>query len=115
MIRIEETRLKEIFEKVIDERLNKFFKKIAGESEDEPIKNEMNMKEVTNYMNVSRATVQNWIKSDRIRSTKRGNMRYFDRKYIETFREAMRNNYVVRLPPKNNYNHPHHHLDRHEY
>ena len=61
----------------------------------------LSIKDVADFLGVSRVTVNNWIKKNQINSYKKGNRRYFDRGYIEKFKIA-NFNFNERLPKHTN-------------
>lgn len=68
-----------------------FFNKVFGvKSESKTTDNTetMNVKDVADFIGVSRVTINNWIKSGKIISNKKGNQRFFNRAYIEKFKMA---------------------------
>ena len=48
----------------------------------------MTINEVTIYFDISRTTLNNWIRKDKIISIKKGNQRFFDRAYIERYKKV---------------------------
>lgn len=91
---------KEEFTLLFNSLATDFFNKVFGvKSESKPINNSevMNIKEVVDFIGVSRVTLNNWIISNKIISIKKGNRRFFNRAYIEKFKMA-NFNFNERLP-----------------
>ncbi|SMC95059.1 helix-turn-helix domain-containing protein [Pedobacter nyackensis] len=83
---------REEFTKLFDQKADEFFNRVFGGTK--PRKNEgaeeslMTTNEVTAYFDISRTTLNNWIRQDKIMSIKKGNQRFFDRAYIERYKKV---------------------------
>lgn len=79
------------FTRLFDQKADEFFKKVFGsrtkENNDAEI-SLMTMNEVTAYFEISRTTLSNWIRQDKIISIKKGNQRFFDRAYVERYKKV---------------------------
>lgn len=88
------------FTRIFDERSDAFFNKVFGLKErtkEEKDADLMTMEEVADFFKISRVTLNNWIKKDKILSVKKGNQRSFSRRYIERYKQV-NFTYNERLP-----------------
>lgn len=85
--------------KIFDEKYEEFFNRVYGiKSGEENLETDLvSMKEATEFFDVTRTTLNNWIKGNKIISIKKGNQRFFSREYIERYKKA-NFNYNLRIP-----------------
>ncbi|TKC57622.1 helix-turn-helix domain-containing protein [Pedobacter hiemivivus] len=82
---------REEFTKLFDQKADEFFKRVFGmktEGNDDAEQSLMTTNEVTACFDISRTTLNNWIRMDKIISIKKGNQRFFDRAYIERYKKV---------------------------
>lgn len=86
--------------KIFDEKSEEFFRRIYGQdtSGSDNVESDLiTMKEAAKYFGVTRTTLNNWIKANKIISIKKGNQRFFSKEYIVRFKKV-NFNYNVRIP-----------------
>jgi len=79
------------FTRIFDERSDAFFNKVFGlkaRTAEEKDADLMTIKDVAEFFQISRVTLNNWIKKDKILSIKKGNQRLFSRSYIERYKQV---------------------------
>jgi excisionase family DNA binding protein len=90
--------LREELNRVFDQKAEEFFNRIYGKQKGEEYEESdlITIEEAADFFKVSRTTLNNWIKNNKIISVKSGNRRLFSKEYIKRYKEA-NFNYNVRI------------------
>jgi excisionase family DNA binding protein len=90
--------LREELNRVFDQKAEEFFNRIYGKQKGEEYEESdlITIEEAADFFKVSRTTLNNWIKSNKIISVKSGNRRLFSKEYIKRYKKV-NFNYNVRI------------------